>query len=82
MRYMVEGPFTIIADESRDVSNCEQLCIAVRFLNRSKIAAEERFVSLSGISSIKGMYMCDCFTKFNGNNIMIYLKVLPFPCQA
>lgn len=48
-------PFTVIADETRDSSNREQLCIAIRYFNRKKSVAEERFMDFTSIESIRGV---------------------------
>ena len=46
--------FTIIADETRDASNKEQLCVAMRYLDTKKIRIEERFLCFISIASLKG----------------------------
>lgn len=46
------GPFTIIADETTDISNLTQLCIAIRYLHEGRI--KENFVKLVAVESTKG----------------------------
>lgn len=50
---MKSKPFTIIADETTDVSNKEQLCIALRFVDQ-KLDATEKFLCLTSVASLKG----------------------------
>lgn len=49
-------PFTIIADETTDSSNKEQLCLAVRYVTSASDIVE-KFISLESISSLKGKGM-------------------------
>jgi hypothetical protein len=46
--------FTIIADETRDVSNIEQICLAIRFFHFNTSQSEEKFISFIPATSLTG----------------------------
>lgn len=46
--------FTIIADETRDVSNVEQLCVAVRYYNIQQNQSDEKFLAFLPLESLRG----------------------------
>ena len=50
----VGAGFTVIADETRDASNREQLCVAVRYLCAQTHAIEERFIAFISVPSVRG----------------------------
>ena len=53
-----DGPFAIIADETTDSSNKEQLCVAIRYVYEGNEAApdiEERFLTFTALESLKGL---------------------------
>lgn len=52
LKSMEGKPFSLIADETTDASNIEQLCIAVRFLLDGK--ATEKFLTFVPVKSLKG----------------------------
>lgn len=51
---LITGPFSIIADETRDISNQEQLCVAVRYFDKNCLRLEERYLTFLGVPSIRG----------------------------
>lgn len=52
------NPFTIIADETRDVSNREQLCLAVRYVDETgdEPAIVERFLRFEQVAGLTGKF--------------------------
>lgn len=48
--------YSIIADETRDNSNTEVLCVAVRFFNTTTKSPDEKFLRFLPLDSLKGMY--------------------------
>ena len=48
--------YSIIADETRDVSNTEQLCIALRYYNHSAKQSDEKFLKFVPLTTLKGQY--------------------------
>lgn len=48
--------FSLIADETRDVSNVEQLCVAIRYYNRIARQSEEKFIAFVPVESLRGIY--------------------------
>lgn len=53
-----DGPFSIIADETTDISTTEQLCLAVRYVDESSGSPKinERFLSFRKITSLTGWW--------------------------
>lgn len=47
--------FSIIADETRDNSNTEVLCVALRFFNTTTQSPDERFLQFVPLDSLKGI---------------------------
>lgn len=43
--------FTIMADESADISNQEQVVICIRWVDRNSLMAREEFISIEPIAS-------------------------------
>ena len=48
--------YSIISDETRDTSNTEQLCIALRYYNVNLGKTDETFLCFLGLESLKGMH--------------------------
>ena len=46
--------YSIIADETRDISNVEQLCVALRYYDSTTNCTEEKFVAFVVLESLKG----------------------------
>lgn len=46
--------FSVIADETRDVSNCEQLCVAIRYFDGELCVSNEQFLTFLALDSLKG----------------------------
>lgn len=48
-----KSPFSIIADETTDVSTAEQMCVAVRYIEEGEVL--ERFLTFVKLYGLKGM---------------------------
>lgn len=49
--------YSITADETRDSSNTEQLCVAIRYYNTKTASTEEKFLKFVSLTSLKGKYL-------------------------
>ena len=49
--------FSVIADETRDVSNTEQLCVAVRYFDVKNCRSEEKFLGFVALESLRGKFV-------------------------
>lgn len=54
VRQVSQTCFSLIADEFADINTAEQLCVAVRYLNKETVTIEERFIAFVDISGITG----------------------------
>lgn len=57
VRNIAKQPFTVICDETTDISTCEQLCLAVRYVEGEDVddlKITERFISFRKMDSVTG----------------------------
>lgn len=47
--------FSVIADETTDISNTEQLCVALRYFDTETGKTEEKFLEFIPVHSIRGI---------------------------
>lgn len=70
--------YSIIADKTRDASNTEQLCLAVRYFDTDHCITKEKFVRFVALESLRGknIFLLDGLTKFLATN-----SILHYDCQ-
>lgn len=49
--------YTIITDETRDNSNTEQLCLAIRYHSLKSLRTEEKFIRFVPLQSLRGGFL-------------------------